>query len=83
MRCVLTTIHQIKSWVITYTDKPCDLVYDQKIALDRFGCPNAVEMKLKIQERVCVLDRPGYDPVEHGDSCYMCGRSVFDDAKHE
>lgn len=79
----MVRIHQIKSWVITYKDRPCDVVYDQSIALDRFAQPNGLEMKLKIQERVCVLDRPGYDPVEHGPKCYMCGRSVFEDVTHE
>lgn len=27
----------VQAWEITYPDRPCDVVYDQAIALDRWG----------------------------------------------
>lgn len=46
----------VRSWEITYADRPCDLVYTQKIALDRFARLNATEMNLRLQVR---RNRPG------------------------
>ena len=41
----------VRSWEIIYTDRPLDLVYTQKIALDRFARLDATEMNLRLQIR--------------------------------
>lgn len=52
----------VQAWEIRYADRPCDLVYDQKIALDRYSRPTATE----IQTLVIVRH-------ENGDREYLPG----------
>jgi hypothetical protein len=74
MNARVITVHRIPSWTITYRHKPCDTVYDQTIALDRFADPTATEMTMTLRERVCLPDRA--DPDTVGVACYICGRTT-------
>jgi hypothetical protein len=65
-------IHRVLSWVIHFTDQPVMMVYDQMKAIELFAQPNGREMNFEIQERICVLDRPGNTEP----TCYLCEREA-------
>lgn len=49
-------------------------VYVQSKAVDAIG--EGLNVKMVIKERVCVRDRPDYDPRYDGSECYMCRREA-------